>query len=405
MQASDFTEPFPGELVPIPGGLQAFTPDPLPQALDLPPRLLIQANEAERAIGRLGGLLVGGGSPLSPHLVARPLQQREAIESSRIEGTFTTPEQLILFDADGDDESDAGAHADTREVQNYLVALEWGLEQLDTLPVSGRLIRGIHERLLMGVRGGDQQPGEFRNVQNFIGSSQDPRQARFVPPPPEQVPELVGALERYIHTAPEQRSLVRLARLALIHYQFETIHPFRDGNGRVGRILIPLLLKTDDPTDPPLYLSAFFEQRRREYYDLMLAVSQRGAFADWIEFFLTAVTESAQSAVDLAGRLFQLRTAYHERAQSQKWPSACLVLIDALFERPLLTIKRVEELTNVSTPTASSHLKKLEDAGIVTEFTGRQRNRKYLALDLLRAIHERPGDPPMQAATGPEGTH
>ncbi len=365
-----------------------------------PEGLLIQANEAERAIGRLGGLLVGGGSPLSPHLVARPLQQREAIESSRIEGTFTTPEQLILFDADGDDESDTAAHADTREVQNYLVALEWGLAQLDTLPVSSRLVRGIHERLLLGVRGGDQQPGEFRNVQNFIGSSQDPQQARFVPPPPERVPELITALERYIHTAPEQRSLVRLA---LIHYQFESIHPFRDGNGRVGRILIPLLLKTDDPADPPLYLSAFFEQRRREYYDLMLAVSQGGAFADWIEFFLTAVTESAQGAVDLAGRLFQLRTKYHELTQSQKWPAACLVLIDALFERPLLTIKRVEELTNVSTPTASSHLKKLEDAGIVKEFTGRQRNRKYLALDLLRAIHERPGAPPMQA--GPEETH
>ena len=392
MQISDFTVPFPGEMVPLPGGLQAFVPDPLPQALDLPPRLLIQANEAERAIGRLGGLLVGGGNPLSPHLVARPLQQREAIESSRIEGTFTTPEQLVLFEADGDDETETSQHADIREVQNYSVALEWALAQLDALPVSARLIRHIHERLLRGVRGGEQQPGEFRNVQNFIGSSQDPHQARFVPPPPERVPELITDLERYIHTEPEQRSLVRLARLALVHYQFETIHPFRDGNGRVGRILIPLLLKTDDPADPPLYLSAFFEQRRRDYYDLMLAVSQRGAFADWIEFFLTAIHQSAQDAVDLAGRLFRMRTAYRAHAREQKWPGACLVLIDALFERPLLTIKRVEELTNVSTPTASSHLKKLSDAGIVKEFTGRQRNRKYLALDLLRAIHSRPED-------------
>jgi len=225
MQVSAFTGFFPGKLVPLPGGLQAFVPDPLPQALNLPPRLLIQANEAERAIGRLGGLLVGGGNPLSAHLVARPLQQREAIESSRIEGTFTTPEQLVLFEADGDDETETAQHADTREVQNYSVALEWALAQLDALPVSARLIRGIHERLLRGVRGGEQQPGEFRNVQNFIGSSQDPHQARFVPPPPERVPELITGLERYIHTEPEQRSLVRLARLALVHYQFETIPP------------------------------------------------------------------------------------------------------------------------------------------------------------------------------------
>lgn len=402
MKAADFTPPFPGELTQLGGGLLAFVPSALPQALDLPPRLLIQASEAERAIGRLGGLLVGGGNPLNPHLVGRPLRRREAIESSRIEGTFTTPEQLILLEAEDEDEdedegkAETPARGDTREVQNYLVALDWALAQLDTLPVSSRLICGIHERLLHGVRGYDQQPGAFRNIQNFIGKTSDPHDARFVPPPPERVTELIADLERYIHTAPEQRGLVRLVRVALIHYQFETIHPFRDGNGRVGRILIPLLLKTDDPSDPPLYLSSFFEQRRREYYDLLLAVSQRGAFADWIEFFLTALTQSAQNAVDLAGRLFHLRSAYHQTAQDKKWPAACLTLIDALFEQPLLTIKRVEQLTSVTTPTASAHIKKLEEAGMVREYTGRQRNRKYLAHELLTAIHGTPAQPPEQ---------
>jgi Fic family protein len=240
------------------------------------------------------------------------------------------------------------------------------------------------------VRGADQHPGEFRTIQNFIGRSQDPHEARFVPPPPSRVPDLVADLERYIHVPVEERRIARLARLALIHYQFETIHPFRDGNGRVGRILIPLLLQQDDPTDPPLYLSAYFERHRQDYYDLMLAVSQRGAYSDWIEFFLRAVVESAQSSVELANRLIALRASYHRVAQEKRWPGACRDLIDALFEHPVLTIKRVEERVLVTTPTASSHLKKLEDSGMITEFTGRLRNRRYLALELLRLTHPSP---------------
>ncbi|MEN9581133.1 MAG: hypothetical protein RJA70_4142 [Pseudomonadota bacterium] len=387
MQASEFKEPFPGELVAGAGGLLTFVPHPLLETLVLPPRVMILASEAERAIGRLGGLLVGGGNPINPHLVGRPLQRREAIESSRIEGTFTTPEQLVIFEDEDEPEGGAEANGDTSEVQNYMVALDWALTQLSSLPVSSRLIRGIHERLLRGVRGGDQHPGEFRDIQNFIGRTQDPRDARFVPPPPAQVPDLIAALERYIHVDPDQRSLVRLVRIALIHYQFETIHPFRDGNGRVGRILIPLLLKSDEPADPPLYLSGFFEQRRRDYYDLMLAVSQRGEFTEWIAFFLTAINESVRSALDMADRLFKLRTAYHRVAQDKKWPAACLPLIDALFEYPLLTIKRVEHLVSVTTPTASAHLRKLQEAGIVREYTGRQRNRKYLAQEILHIVH------------------
>ena len=190
----------------------AFVPDPLPEALEVSPRLLIQASQAEKAIGRLSGLLDGGGNPLNPHLVGRPLQQREAIESSRIEGTFTTAEQLVLFDSD-DDEPETETRGDTREVANYMVALEWALAELHSLPISSRLIRGIHERLLEGVLGKDEQPGELGNLQNFIGSSQDPLAARFVPPPPDRVPALIGALERYIHTPPEQRALVRLMRM------------------------------------------------------------------------------------------------------------------------------------------------------------------------------------------------
>lgn len=385
MEASDFTGDFPGKLVPLEGNLQAFVPCDLPSFLHLPPGVHILGNEAERAIGRLGGLLYGAGSPVNPHLVGRPLQRREAIESSRIEGTFTTPEQLVLLDA----EDDAGTEptSDTQEVQNYIRALDWGMQALDTLPISQRLIREVHARLMRGVRGEQQRPGEFRNVQNFIGRSQDPREARFVPPPVGELPRLLTNLERYVHIPPEERELSRLVRLALIHYQFETIHPFRDGNGRVGRILIPLLIKSEEPNDPPLYLSAYFEQRRQQYYDLLLAVSQRGAFAEWIEFFLLGVKQSAEESIHLTRRLLELRQTYLDRAHQERWPAPTHKLIDCLFESPILTIRRAEQLTEVSTPTASAHLKRLEDADIIEEYTGRARNRKFLARGILQAVH------------------
>lgn len=391
MQASDFTEGFPGELAPIGGALIAFVPHALPEVLPIPPGLQIEASLAEKAIGRLSGMMIGGGNPLSHHLVGRPLQQREAIESSRIEGTFTTPEELAILESE-DEEGDLEIEnrADTGEVRNYIVALDWAMKQLDEFPISGRLIRGIHKRLLKDVRGGEQQPGEFRNIQNFIGATQDPHQARFVPPPEDRLDRLIHDLEKYIHIPRENHALVRLVRLALIHYQFETIHPFRDGNGRVGRILIPLLLKDDDPTDPPLYLSAFFEKNRKKYYDLLLAVSQRGAFNEWIEFFLEGVLESANSSLDLAKTLLDLRSKYHALCHDKKWPAACLQLIDHLFVSPVLTSKRVETLTGVSTPTASTYLKKLEEAGIISEFTKRARNRRYLAGELLRTVHSSP---------------
>lgn len=238
------------------------------------------------------------------------------------------------------------------------------------------------------VRGGDQRPGEFRKIQNFIGATQDPAQARFVPPPWEDVEGLIHDLEKYVHTPLAARRLVRLARIGLIHYQFETTHPFHDGNGRVGRILIPLLLKSDDPTDPPLYLSAFLERNRQKYYDLLLGVSQRGAFEEWIAFFLQAVADSAQSSLDVANSLLGFRTKYHQLYRDQKWPTACLQMIEQLFINPVLTIRRVEVLTGVSTPTASAHIKRLEEAGILFEITGRARNRRYVARELILAVHQ-----------------
>jgi Fic family protein len=387
MQASDFTDDCPGLLRSVGAGLDAFVPDPVPRRLLLPPRLEILASEAERLIGRFGGMLHGGGSPLNPHLVGRPLLRREAIESSRIEGTFTTPEQLALLDSEDGEVSEASD--DTREVQNYLLALDWAMQELPRLPISQRMIRGIHERLMRGVRGDRERPGDFRTVQNFIGRSQNPAKARFVPPPVEELPRLLKDLEEFIHEPAAERQYSRLIRLALVHFQFETIHPFQDGNGRVGRILIPLLICSEQPDDPPLYLSPYFEARRNDYYDSMLAVSQRGAFADWIEFFLTGVQDSTLASIEVANALFVIRQEYLTKAQSKRWPGGLLKVIDALFEAPVLTIRRVETLAEVSTPTASDYLKRLEAADIVSEVTGKARNRKYMAVRLLNAVHRR----------------
>lgn len=387
MQASDFTTNSPGALRPVGAGLVGFVPIPVPRSLQLPPRLEILASEAERVIGRLGGMLHGGGSPLNPHLVGRPLLRREAIESSRIEGTFTTPEQLALLESEEGEPTDASD--DTREVQSYLVALQWAMRELPRLPISQRMIRGIHERLMRGVRGDSEKPGEFRTIQNFIGTSQDPAKARFVPPPPDELPALLKDLEAFIHEPTEQRHYSRLIRLALMHYQFETIHPFQDGNGRVGRILIPVALCSEQPEDPPLYLSSYFEERRTDYYDLMLAVSQRGEFAAWIEFFLIGVRENTLACIDVANKLFALRQDYMARGQAERWPAPLFKLLDALFESPVLTIRRVEALTGVSTPTASDYIKRLEAAGTIFEATGKARNRRYLAPGILNAVHQR----------------
>lgn len=387
MEPSDFQGDFPGRLVPIDGGYFAFDPAPLPRELPLGSVTYTLLGEAENALGRLGGLL--GATPLSPHLVSAPLRRREAIESSRIEGTFTTPEELVLLDAAIDDDAGRAATPDAREVHNYLVALDYGLGRLAELPVSQRMMRELHERLMEGVRGHKERPGQFRDIQNFIGRTQNVGEARFVPPPPDKLPQRLRELEEYIHLSNEERDITpRLVRLALVHYQFETIHPFRDGNGRVGRLLIPLLLKSEDPDGPPLYLSSYFERHRSKYYDLMLAVSQRGAFEDWVQFFLTGIRESARESIETTLALLELREKYYALLQDTRAPAALLKVIDHLFQVPVLTIARVESIEGTSTPTASAHVKRLVQLGIVREATGRQRNQRFFAMDLIRLIHK-----------------
>jgi Fic family protein len=348
---------------------------------------------AERSLGHLTGTLRAAGRHVSPLLVSAALQRREAISSSRIEGTNTTPEQLVLLELDPA-QSGAGDDPDTREVLNYLTALQHGFKQLEHIPVCLRLLKELHALLMTGVRGDGERPGEFRDVQNFIDATRDIRQARFVPPPVAEMRRCLDELEAYMHQPGE--SLPHLVRLALVHYQFETIHPFRDGNGRVGRIMVPLLLCSYERLDAPaLYLSPYFERFRTKYTDLMLNVSQKGDFASWIQFFLEAVEASATESIARAEQLLRLREDYRARLQSTRANTRLLGLVDGLFERPSVSLARAAELLgNVTPAAASSNVRKLVEQGILQEVTGRKRDQRFVAAGILKVAHgELPSGP------------
>lgn len=315
-------------------------------------------------------------------MLIRPFLRQEAILSSRIEGTHTTPKELLLFEISP---NVSPSTPDVREVSNYVKALEYGLAGLNELPVCLRLIRELHAKLLKGVRGADRRPGEFRSIQNYI--SQPGRQiqdARFVPPPPQEMKRALEDLEIYIHTADDLPSLVRIA---LVHYQFEAIHPFADGNGRIGRLLISLLLcESGLLLKPLLYLSAYFERNRTAYYDHLLRVSQAGAWNEWIEFFLLGVTEQAREATNRCLALLDLWQEYRNKMQEARSSALLLRLVDALFARPALTIPLAKKLLRVTYPSAQRNVYRLERAGILVEVTHRKRNRLYLAPKIMSIL-------------------
>jgi Fic family protein len=381
MKSEDFLPNAPGRLVPTVQGALAFVPAPIPEGLILAPETVLMLSAAEAALGRLAGTT---GRDFNPYLIGSPLLHREAILSSKIEGTYTTPEQLALLEL-GEDEGSSRQAADTREVHNYVVAMQRGLEQLKNIPVSLRLIRDVHSVLMDGVRGGAETPGEFRKHQNYIaGRNQDIREARFVPPPVAEMNEALKDLEAYLHRTPIQTRTPLLVQLALIHYQFETVHPFRDGNGRVGRLLIPLLLCNSGRIDSPLlYMSAYFERNREEYVDLLLRVSQKGEWELWIQFFLTGVEEAASEALKQALQLLELRQEYHRKFQKGRSSALLIRLIDRLFLNPSITILQAAKYLEVTDQAAANNLGRLQEEGIVREYTGRRRNKIFIADRIL----------------------
>jgi len=379
MNPTEFTGDSLGRLVLIPEGVHAFIPDPLPMDLPLDRQTVTLLSGADRALGRLQGV---AQSLPNPQLLVRPFLRREAELSSRIEGTYATQEELVLFDLH---RPEGKARPDVKEVANYVVALGHGLSRLKEIPVCLRLIRELHLRLLRGVRGDAHRPGEFRQVQNFIGQRDQPiGKARYVPPPPTAVSQCLDDFERFLHA---ESSLPPLVRLAMIHYQFEAIHPFEDGNGRIGRLMLPLLLcERKLLTHPLLHLSAYFDRYREEYYDHLLRVSQGGQWQEWIQFFLRAVSDQAAEAEERSRALLDLRQTFQEKIRAKRASALAAKLVDHLFTSPGVTIPFAEDLLKVNFPSASAAVQKLVTAGILREVSGHKRNRIWLAPEILRLL-------------------
>jgi Fic family protein len=396
MDPKAFKDSPAGRVLHVPSGdYWAYAPGPLPPKLDWTPELVADLSEADRALGELAGL---GRALVNPHLLIMPFIRREAVLSSRIEGTRASLSDLYAYEAVQLPLFESPP--DVHEVHNYVRALEYGLERLQELPLSLRLIRELHARLMEGVRGEYQTPGKFRRGQNWVGPPGCTlNEATFVPPPVREMQAALDALEVFLH-APSP--LPPLVRLGLIHYQFEAIHPFLDGNGRVGRLLITLLLCAWNLLSQPLlYLSAYFEAHRQDYYDLLLLVSQRGTWEAWLRFFLRGVTEQSRDAVLRADQLQALREAYREPFQTTRAAARLLQVVDLLFARPIVSISQVAEALDVSHQSATRYVETLEAEGVLREITGRARNRVYQANAVLDAIA---GPLPVPETPAQEGT-
>lgn len=371
--------PIPGKHVRVPSGYTAFVPDSLPPRLHWTPELVRALSDADRRVGRLAG---EGGRLPNPHLLLRPFVRREAVLSSRIEGTQATLGELLAAEAGAAVER---SPEDLREVGNYVTALEYGIRRLKKLPLSLRLIRELHGKLMTGVRGNLATPGEFRHSQNWIGPAGCTlANATYVPPPPEEMMACLGQWETFLH----DRSLPPLVQVALAHYQFEAIHPFLDGNGRVGRLLITLFLVERGilPT-PLLYLSAFFEATRRDYYDHLLSVSTRGEWPAWLQYFLNGVARQSEDALSRAERINSLLMKWR-KAVSGTASTAPLALVDMLAANPYLTIKRAARQLGVAFTTAQRAVGRLESSSIVKEISKGKRDRVYCATAILNILEE-----------------
>ena len=361
------------------GGYRAYLPAPLPPPMTWDVNLTVALSAADRAIGRLAG---EGRRLPNPHLLIQPFVRKEAVQSSRIEGTQATLGELLADEAGAAVERDP---ADMREVGNYVVALEYGLGRLESLPLSLRLVREMHERLMRGVRGDAATPGEFRRSQNWIGfPGSTLNQATYVPPPPAELMGCLGAWERFLY----DETLPPLVHAAVTHSQFEAIHPFLDGNGRVGRLLITLLLVQRDVLPSPLlYLSSYFEETREEYYARLLGVTARGEWEEWLAYFLRGVALQAQDAVDRIQRLDDLLAGWRRRLSSGQSRTAERAL-DVLAENPFCTVRGLAGRLDVAFTTAQRAIDRLDKAGMVELVGEARRNRVYCARAILEALEE-----------------
>jgi len=378
MDPKEFVCPDAGEVVRTPEGYAAFIPAP-PAAIAYDADLALLLSRADAAVSELSGL---GRFLPNPHLLIAPYVRREAVLSSRIEGTRASLSDILLDEVSAD--IPHGDEADVREVRNYVTALEYGIKRLKTLPLSRRLVRELHGKLMKGVRGDRATPGEFRRSQNWIGpAGSTPATATYVPPPPARMQEALSRWERALHERDKHPDLIQCA---LMHEQFEAIHPFLDGNGRVGRLLITLfLIERGRLTQPLLYLSAHIEAHRQDYYRLLQRCRTHGDWPAWLRFFLTGVTETANDALARAGSLMSLCETWRRRLTGK--PNA-LTLLDMLFINPYITAAGAQKMLAVSNPTARQVIAALEKAGMLKEVTGRKWGQLFVARPILKVIEK-----------------
>ncbi len=380
MNPKEFRSQDAGKAILTPKGYWAFLPNPLPPKLTWSTSLVSSLSEAERELGRLAALT--STFPF-PRLLIQPFIRNEAVTSSRVEGTRASLADLYIYETA--QLSFFEKTDDVREVYNYVLAMDFGMDRLSTLPVSLRLIRELHERLMENVRGGSLNPGEFRRSQNWIepvGSTLST--APYVPPPIDEMNQALAALESFIHG---ENTIPPLVRVGMIHYQFEAIHPFLDGNGRVGRLLIVLLLcEWGLLPQPLLNLSAYFERYRQEYYDLLLGVSREGAWEVWLRFFLRGVSEQAREGVIRIEKLREIRSGYLTFIARERNPERMATVVDFLFSRPILSVRQASIGLGIPFKTARDYFGKLERAGVLREITGFARNRIFQADEILAAV-------------------
>lgn len=380
MERKEYVSQEAGKVILAAGGFWAFVPNPLPPEIIWSAALVSALSEAERDLSRLSALI--GAVPF-PSLLIQPFIRNEAVLSSRIEGTRASLADLYTYEAVQLSFLERGP--DVHEVHNYVRAMDYGLARLKTLPISLRLLRELHEKLTENVRGGTLTPGEFRRSQNWIGpAGSTPSTAPYVPPPVDEMHQALDALEKFIHA---ETQIPALIRAGMIHYQFEAIHPFLDGNGRVGRLLIVLLFcDWGLLSQPMLNLSTYIEHHRQEYYDLLLRVSQKGDWDTWLRFFLRGVSEQSRESLARMVLLQELRTGYQELINQQRNAPRMAAVVDFLFSRPVFSIQQMAQELQIPFKTVQAYLQKLERAGVVQEMTGKTRNRIYQADAILRAV-------------------
>jgi Fic family protein len=346
--------------------------------LQLTAETVLALSDADTALGRLAG---AGRLLPDPHLLARPYVTREALASSRIEGTQASLSDVYQAAAEGGSREDS----DVREVENYIAAMDEGLRLLPTLPISGRLLQAIHTVLMQGVRGREKTPGEFRRSPNWIGAADDrPENAIFVPPPVAEMHRSLADWERF---ANGDHSLPPLIACALLHYQFETIHPFLDGNGRLGRLLIVFyLMEQQRLSQPLLYVSPYFEARRADYYDRLQAVRERGEIQEWLQFFLRAVTTQATDAIERAEVLVDLRERYRLSLAGSRTRVA--EVVDLMLLTPVVTTRLVADRLGVTPQAALNYINEFAERGWLQQLPTRGRGGRiyWLAAEVFAVL-------------------